>query len=143
MRLRAFALDIRRHLLNIGLCRAFRQPVRVLLLMALGLAIIFGQMGVINMAHGEFMTIGAYTTYLLLAPDSTMRRTAAVLLSAGHRAAFAVAYAAGWLVEWADQPPLQASARYAAGHLGRALAMQQTFRSIFGAKEVSATCRTG
>ncbi|HSR01920.1 MAG TPA: urea ABC transporter permease subunit UrtB, partial [Methylophilaceae bacterium] len=30
----------------------------VLLLMALGLAIIFGQMGVINMAHGEFMTIG-------------------------------------------------------------------------------------
>ena len=37
----------------------------VLLLMALGLAIIFGQMGVINMAHGEFLTIGAYTTYLL------------------------------------------------------------------------------
>ena len=37
----------------------------VLLLMALGLAIIFGQMGVINMAHGEFMTIGAYTIYLL------------------------------------------------------------------------------
>jgi branched-subunit amino acid ABC-type transport system permease component len=33
----------------------------VLLLMALGLAIIFGQMGVINMAHGEFLTIGAYT----------------------------------------------------------------------------------
>ena len=33
--------------------------------MALGLAIIFGQMGVINMAHGEFLTIGAYTTYLL------------------------------------------------------------------------------
>ena len=30
----------------------------VLLLMALGLAIIFGQMGVINMAHGEFLTIG-------------------------------------------------------------------------------------
>ena len=36
----------------------------VLLLMALGLAIIFGQMGVINMAHGEFLTIGAYTTYM-------------------------------------------------------------------------------
>src|SRR5436189_6420077 len=35
----------------------------VLLLMALGLAIIFGQMGVINMAHGEFLTIGAYVTY--------------------------------------------------------------------------------
>jgi urea transport system permease protein len=36
----------------------------VLLLMALGLAIIFGQMGVINMAHGEFMAIGAYVVYL-------------------------------------------------------------------------------
>jgi urea transport system permease protein len=36
----------------------------VLLLMALGLAIIFGQMGVINMAHGEFMILGAYITYL-------------------------------------------------------------------------------
>ena len=32
--------------------------------MALGLAIIFGQMGVINMAHGEFMILGAYMTYL-------------------------------------------------------------------------------
>jgi urea transport system permease protein len=32
--------------------------------MALGLAIIFGQMGVINMAHGEFMILGAYVTYL-------------------------------------------------------------------------------
>ena len=36
----------------------------VLILMALGLAIIFGQMGVINMAHGEFMILGAYVTYL-------------------------------------------------------------------------------
>src|SRR5512147_3001932 len=36
----------------------------VFVLMALGLAIIFGQMGVINMAHGEFMAIGAYVVYL-------------------------------------------------------------------------------
>ena len=36
----------------------------VFLLMALGLAIIFGQMGVINMAHGEFMILGAYVTYI-------------------------------------------------------------------------------
>ena len=33
----------------------------VLLLAALGLALTFGQMGVINMAHGEFMMAGAYT----------------------------------------------------------------------------------
>jgi len=36
----------------------------VLALMALGLAIVFGLMGVINMAHGELMAMGAYTTYL-------------------------------------------------------------------------------
>jgi urea transport system permease protein len=36
----------------------------ILVLMALGLSIIFGLMGVINMAHGELMMIGAYATYL-------------------------------------------------------------------------------
>jgi urea transport system permease protein len=36
----------------------------VLLLAALGLALTFGQMGVINMAHGEFMMAGAYTAYV-------------------------------------------------------------------------------
>lgn len=39
----------------------------VLLLIAIGLAITFGVMGVINMAHGELMMIGAYTTYLVQA----------------------------------------------------------------------------
>ncbi len=37
----------------------------VLVLAALGLAVVFGLMGVINMAHGELMMIGAYTTSLL------------------------------------------------------------------------------
>lgn len=43
----------------------------VLLLIGVGLAITFGVMGVINMAHGELMMIGAYTTYVvqLLMPD--------------------------------------------------------------------------
>jgi len=36
----------------------------ILLMMSLGLAIIFGLMGVINMAHGELMMVGAYATYL-------------------------------------------------------------------------------
>ncbi len=36
----------------------------ILLLMALGLAIIFGLMGVINMAHGELMALGAYSTFV-------------------------------------------------------------------------------
>ncbi|MBE8968514.1 urea ABC transporter permease subunit UrtB [Nostocales cyanobacterium LEGE 12452] len=37
----------------------------VLLIAALGLAIIFGLMGVINMAHGELMMFGAYTTFVV------------------------------------------------------------------------------
>ena len=44
----------------------------VLLLAAIGLAITFGVMGVINMAHGELIMIGAYTTYVvqLLMPNN-------------------------------------------------------------------------
>ena len=44
----------------------------VLLLSAIGLAITFGVMGVINMAHGEMMMLGAYTTYVvqLLMPNA-------------------------------------------------------------------------
>jgi len=37
----------------------------VLLLAATGLAIVFGLMGVINLAHGEFMMIGAYVTFVV------------------------------------------------------------------------------
>src|SRR5690606_12132354 len=37
----------------------------VLLLAAIGLAITFGVMGVINMAHGEMVMIGAYTTFVV------------------------------------------------------------------------------
>ena len=89
--------------LNIGLMQGFAglSLFAVLLLMGLGLAIIFGQMGVINMAHGEFMTIGAYTIYLTsqLASDLGPKWVAsyfplAIIL------AFAIAFVAGWLVEW-------------------------------------------
>jgi urea transport system permease protein len=37
----------------------------VLMLAALGLAVVFGLMGVINMAHGELMMLGAYTTFVV------------------------------------------------------------------------------
>ena len=37
----------------------------ILLLIALGLALTFGQMGVINMAHGEFIMAGAYTAFVM------------------------------------------------------------------------------
>ncbi|MDB5988960.1 MAG: urtB [Herbaspirillum sp.] len=113
----------------------------VLLLMALGLAIIFGQMGVINMAHGEFLTIGAYVTYLLSALTTQYAPAlqpyyffAAIVLS------FLVAYGVGYLTEWLligrlYKRPLDTLL----ATWGLSLVMQQTFRSIFGAKEVSAT----
>ncbi|MGE8705448.1 MAG: ABC transporter permease subunit, partial [Achromobacter sp.] len=73
----------------------------VLLLMALGLAIIFGQMGVINMAHGEFLAVGAYCTYLC---SELVQQYAPGLMPAyffvAILLAFAVTFSLGWLVEW-------------------------------------------
>ena len=48
----------------------------VLLLAAIGLAITFGVMGVINMAHGEMVMLGAYATYVVqLAAAAIAART--------------------------------------------------------------------
>jgi urea transport system permease protein len=113
----------------------------VLLLMALGLAIVFGQMGVINMAHGEFLTIGAYTTYGL----SLVSQNWAPWL---HNSYFLIAIVVAFF--------LAAAVGLALEHLmirhlytrpldtllatwGLSLIMQQLFRSAFGAREVSAT----
>lgn len=112
----------------------------VLLLMALGLAIIFGQMGVINMAHGEFLTVGAYTTYVL--SGLTLHYAPALqpyYFFLAIIVAFCVAGAIGWLVEWAmisrlyHRPLDTLLATW-----GLSLMMQQALRSIFGAREVSA-----
>ena len=58
----------------------------VLLLAAIGLAITFGVMGVINMAHGEMVMLGAYTTYVVQELIRDLR-SRAVRLFAGDRAA--------------------------------------------------------
>ncbi|MGC4087970.1 MAG: urea ABC transporter permease subunit UrtB [Polyangiaceae bacterium] len=113
----------------------------VLLLMALGLAIIFGQMGVINMAHGEFLTIGAYTTYLMSqATERMFPWMASWYFLLAIVVAFVLAGGIGLLVE-----------HFLVRHLykrpldtllatwGLSLIMQQAFRSSFGAREVSAT----
>jgi urea transport system permease protein len=110
----------------------------VLLLMALGLAIIFGQMGVINMAHGEFMTIGAYTTVMLSKLAVTYGLVDyyfvfAIILS------FFIAFAVGYFIELVMirhlyKRPLDTLL----ATWGLSLVMQQIFRSSFGAKEVSA-----
>ena len=110
----------------------------VFVLMALGLAIIFGQMGVINMAHGEFMILGAYVTYITSTffaeylPDMFgMYFFIAMII------AFLVAGALGALCEWAMirhlyRRPLDTLL----ATWGLSLIMQQTFRSVFGAREV-------
>lgn len=113
----------------------------VLLLMGLGLAIIFGQMGVINMAHGEFLTIGAYTTYAFshIAHEYAPTFAGSYFLFA-IIGAFICAFGAGYVLErliirHLYRRPLDSLlATWAVG-----LAMQQTFRSTFGAREVSAT----
>jgi len=110
----------------------------VLLLMALGLAIIFGQMGVINMAHGEFMTVGAYTTVFLskMAVEFDIVNSYFVFAII---AAFILAFFIGYFVEYAlirrlYKRPLDTLL----ATWGLSLVMQQIFRSTFGAKEVSA-----
>ncbi|MEY3761341.1 MAG: hypothetical protein RIR39_2832 [Pseudomonadota bacterium] len=110
----------------------------VLLLMALGLAIIFGQMGVINMAHGEFMTVGAYTTVFMskLAVKYEIVNSYFVFAII---AAFIIAFFIGYFIEYLlirhlYKRPLDTLL----ATWGLSLVMQQIFRSTFGAKEVSA-----
>jgi urea transport system permease protein len=110
----------------------------VFLLMALGLAIIFGQMGVINMAHGEFMILGAYMTYL----TSKLFEAYLPALFAGYFfvamiVAFLAAALLGAVVEWAlisrlYKRPLDTML----ATWGLSLILQQLYRSVFGAREV-------
>ena len=110
----------------------------VFVLMALGLAIIFGQMGVINMAHGEFMILGAYMTYL----TSHLCETYLPGLYGGYFfvamvVAFIVSGTLGLLVEWPMIRHLYARPLDTLlATWGLSLIMQQAFRSIFGAREV-------
>ncbi|MEV0995695.1 urea ABC transporter permease subunit UrtB [Nonomuraea sp. NPDC050202] len=97
----------------------------VLLLIALGLTFTFGQMGVINMAHGEFIMAGAYTAFLLqdLVPALPV--------------AFLVAGVMGLILE-------RAAIRHFYGRpldtllltWGVSLVLQQLARDLFGAPNV-------
>ncbi|GEP12069.1 urea ABC transporter permease subunit UrtB [Methylobacterium gnaphalii] len=110
----------------------------VYVLMALGLAIIFGQMGVINMAHGEFMILGAYVTYLC---STFFQAHLPTLFPAYFFVAMALAFLAsgalGMLVEWAlirhlYKRPLDTLL----ATWGLSLILQQAYRSIIGPREV-------
>lgn len=105
----------------------------VLLLIALGLSLTFGQMGVINMAHGEFIMAGAYTVYLLQGPLGSP----GLSLLAALPVAFLVAGAMGALLEW-----LLIRRLYARPldtllvTWGVSLLLQQLARDLFGAPNV-------
>jgi urea transport system permease protein len=106
----------------------------VLLLAAIGLAITFGVMGVINMAHGEMVMIGAYVTYVV---QETIRNSAPALfdysLAIAIPLAFVVAGLVGILIE-------RCIIRFLYGRpletllatWGLSLILQQAVRSMFG-----------
>ena len=104
----------------------------------MGLAIIFGQMGVINMAHGEFMILGAYVTW---ATSNLFQEYLPSLFSGYFFLAMILAFIAsgalGMLVEWAlirhlYKRPLDTLL----ATWGLSLILQQAYRSLFGAREV-------
>lgn len=114
----------------------------VLLLAAIGLAITFGVMGIINMAHGEMVMLGAYTTFVV---QEFLRTKYPALfdwsLLIAIPLAFIVAGAVGILIErlvirWLYGRPLETLL----ATWGVSLMLQQTVRSIFGAnnREVGA-----
>ncbi|PWJ13782.1 urea ABC transporter permease subunit UrtB [Jannaschia seohaensis] len=105
-------------------------------LAAIGLAITFGVMGVINMAHGEFIMIGAYTGYVVqqIVPDYTVSLIIALPL------AFVVAAAAGVALErLVIRHLLHRPLETLLATFGISVALQQIFKNIFGTQAVPLT----
>jgi urea transport system permease protein len=98
-------------------------------LAAIGLAITFGVMGVINMAHGEFITIGAYTGFVV--QQYVPNYTASILIALPL--AFAVTFLAGVTMErlvirHLYKRPLETLL----ATFGISIALQQIIKNIFG-----------
>jgi len=110
----------------------------VYVLMAPGLAIIFGQMGVINMAHGEFMILGAYVTWMTASfVEAYVPSIFGGYFFIAMILAFIASGSLGMLVEWTlirhlYKRPLDTLL----ATWGLSLILQQAYRSIFGAREV-------
>lgn len=126
----------------------------VLLVVAIGLAITFGLMGIINMAHGELIAVGAYTTYLMqnlfaagvnLSPFGFSVSIPGLNLAAGNNLYFAFALPASFLVaalvglllersviRFLYRRPLESLL----ATWGISLVLQQMFRLIFGPNNV-------
>ncbi len=127
----------------------------VLLVVAIGLAITFGLMGVINMAHGELIVVGAYTTYLVqnlfaagiqMSPFGFKIAIPGMNLSGGSwdlyflvalPASFLAAAGVGLLLErgiirFLYKRPLESLL----ATWGVSMVLQQLFRLVFGANNV-------
>jgi urea transport system permease protein len=111
----------------------------ILVLVALGLAIVFGLMGVINMAHGELMLVGAYTAYTLQVAFAKLGAGwADMYFLVALPVAFVVAGAVGFVLE-------RTIIRFLYGRpletllatWGVSLILQQLYRNVFGANNVN------
>jgi urea transport system permease protein len=111
----------------------------LLLLVAIGLAITFGLMGVINMAHGEMLMLGAYTTYAVQAALSRHWPAAwPYYLALAVPAAFAVCLVVGMILERTVIRHLYGRAlETLLATWGVSLILIQAVRLIFGAQNVS------
>lgn len=103
----------------------------ILLMAALGLTLTFGQMGVINMANGEFLMAGAYTTYVTQQVISSTGISVVVAVPI----AFVVAGLLGLLLEvsliqWMYKRPLDTLL----ATVGVSMVLQQFAKDLFGAQ---------
>ncbi len=103
----------------------------ILLLAALGLSLTFGQMGVLNMANGEFLMVGAYVAYL----TQQVVGAAGLSILLALPMAFLVAGVLGLLLEatviqWMCGRPLDTLL----ATVGVALVLQQLAQDVFGAQ---------
>jgi urea transport system permease protein len=101
----------------------------ILVLAAIGLSVTFGIMGVINMAHGELMMLGAYTTYVV---QQLMPNAIGASLFVAMPAAFLIAALVGIAIERGIVRTLYARPlETLLATFGVSLVLQQTVRSIF------------
>ena len=149
--------DIETHIASINaIGTAFRglSLGSVLLVVAIGLAITFGLMGIINMAHGELIAVGAYTTYIIqnvfasglkLSPFGVSIAIPGLNLQSGANLYFALALPASFLaaalvglllertvIRFLYRRPLESLL----ATWGISLVLQQLFRLVFGANNV-------
>lgn len=110
----------------------------ILLLAALGLAITYGLLGVINMAHGELIMIGAYTTYVIQSVFKThLADYVDWYLIVAIPAAFMVSALIGMLIERTIIRPLYGrQLETLLATFGVSLILMQLVRMVFGAQNV-------